>query len=103
MFANENSVKAVMAAAPLKVEGTGIEIQVMMDEATRWGGREHEDYLRRANKLISKEQGGMEMLGVIRATGGGFGISGRRIGEEGSGKGIMGMLKIGNKSESKKE
>jgi hypothetical protein len=44
-----------------------------------------------------------EVLGIIRATGGGFGISGRKIGEEGSGKGILGTFKIGNKPELKQE
>ena len=60
----------------------------VVDDYGKWGGREHEEYMR-ASDVVAEGDGGWQRMGTVRASGAGFGIKpGRRM--EFSGLGYRG-------------
>lgn len=78
LFASATAASAVKIASPLHI--SHIEA-VVIEDVGRWTGKEHEDYLARAESVVRDEDGGKELLTAIRASGTGFGLGDRRRGK----------------------
>lgn len=75
MFVSPETAQAVRNQAPLYV---GDQELTLVDDHARWTGAEHEEYLVRAGTIVGQEEGGMAAVLATRASGGGFGVGGKR-------------------------
>ena len=75
MFVSPETAQAVRNQAPLYVGDSEL---TLVEDHGRWGGAEHEEYLVRAGTVVRQEDGGMAAVIAARASGGGFGVEGKR-------------------------